>query len=132
MAEDIEKQARTMGWVPKDEFKGDESRWKSAEDFVKDGEEILPILRERTKNLSIKFDEVSQKLTRTEAALQKLAEHHKKTAQREYDKAVADLKNQQRQAVADNDVQTYDQINDQIDKLEKPESGDNPENALFR
>ena len=77
--ESFEIQAKAMGWVPKDEFKGDESKWKDAESFVKDGYEILPILRERTKNLSEKFDNVTFELAQTKNTLKELAEHHKKS-----------------------------------------------------
>ena len=108
--ETIEVQARAMGWVPKEEFKGDTDKWKSAEDFVKDGYEILPILRERTKKLSTKFDEVTQKLASTESTLQKLTEHHKKVDQRAYDRAVAELKEQQRKAVENSDMAAYEAI----------------------
>ena len=127
--ESIEVQARAMGWVPKDEFKGDESKWKEAEDFVKDGYEILPILRERTKKLSTKFDEVTQELASTRSTLQQLTEHHKKTEERAYERAKANLEAERRKAVENNDITTYDKIGEQIDNLEKPESDEKPENA---
>jgi hypothetical protein len=47
----VEDRARAMGWSPKEEFRGDQSRWVDAATFVKNGEESLPILRERMRKL---------------------------------------------------------------------------------
>ncbi len=48
---DVEKQARDMGWKPEGEWKGDPPRngFLSAEDYVKRGEEVLPIVRTQLK-----------------------------------------------------------------------------------
>lgn len=47
----VEDRAARMGWKPADNFRGDKSRWVDAATFVKQGEESLPILRERLKTL---------------------------------------------------------------------------------
>jgi len=128
--EAIEIQAKAMGWVPQEDFKGNVDMWKDAESFVKDGYEILPILRERTKNLSVKFDEVNTKLANTEGLLKTLTEHHKKTDKRAYERAMADLKAEQRRAVEDNDLEKFDKVNKEIADLDKPEEVvDNPQDA---
>lgn len=41
----VEARAREMGWRPKDSWKGDPEKWRSAEEYVKRGEEMLPILQ---------------------------------------------------------------------------------------
>jgi len=48
---EIDKRARELGWVPKDEWRGDPERWRPSDDFVKRGEEILPIVNSRVKKL---------------------------------------------------------------------------------
>jgi hypothetical protein len=40
-----------MGWTAKEKFRGDPERWVDAATFVKNGEESLPILRERLRTL---------------------------------------------------------------------------------
>ena len=47
----VEERAARMGWVPKEKFRGDPSKWSDAATYVKNGEESLPILRERMKKL---------------------------------------------------------------------------------
>lgn len=118
--EAIEIQAKAMGWVPQDDFKGNPDIWKDAESFVKDGYEILPILRERTKKMAITMDATNQKLSKAESLLQTLTDHHKKTEESAYQRALKTLKADQRAAVADNDLEKFDAIDKQLDDLEKP------------
>lgn len=42
---DFETEAKDIGWVPEAEFKGPKEKWKPAQQFVEDGEKILPIVR---------------------------------------------------------------------------------------
>ena len=125
---DIEEQAKAMGWVPKDDFKGNPELWKDAESFVKDGYEVLPILRERLKKVTSTQEETNAKLARTESLLKTLTEHHKKTEESAYKRALADLKAEQRKAVQDNDIETFDKIDEQINKLEKPKEPEGADN----
>lgn len=46
-----EAEARTLGWVPKEEFRGDESRWVDAETFLERGHTVMPILKASNKRL---------------------------------------------------------------------------------
>lgn len=41
----VETQARSMGWAPKEDFKGDPEKWVDAAEFVRRGEEYVPFLR---------------------------------------------------------------------------------------
>ena len=118
--EAIEIQAKAMGWVPQEDFKGNPDIWKDAESFVKDGYEILPILRERTKKMALTMDATNQKLSRTESLLKTLTDHHKKTEESAYQRALKTLKAEQRAAIADNDVDKFDAIDKQLNDLEKP------------
>lgn len=47
----IEERAARMGWVPQEKFRGDQAKWTDAATFVKNGEESLPILRERLRTM---------------------------------------------------------------------------------
>ena len=42
--DDISK-AREMGWLPKDKWRGNPDNWRSAKEFVKRGEDFLPIIK---------------------------------------------------------------------------------------
>lgn len=48
--DEVEQRARTMGWVPKDEFRNKEL-WVDADTFVRRGEEITPILKANNRKL---------------------------------------------------------------------------------
>ena len=46
---DVEARARSMGWKPKEEYRGPTGAWRDAATFVSKGENDLPILRERLR-----------------------------------------------------------------------------------
>lgn len=48
----VEQEARTLGWVPQEDFRGDKSRWVDAETFVQRGHEIMPILKQNNARLT--------------------------------------------------------------------------------
>ena len=58
----VEVEARSMGWVPQDEFRGPKDQWRDATEFVERGKNVLPIVnsllkkeREKTSKLETKF-----------------------------------------------------------------------------
>ena len=59
----VEDRARRMGWVPSEEFRGDKAKWTDAATFVKNGEESLPILRERLRKLETTNVELSKSVS---------------------------------------------------------------------
>lgn len=65
----IEERARAVGWVPKEEFRGDETRWVDAQAFLHRAEEVMPILRKNNV-------ELHSKLSATEQRLQRIAEEN--------------------------------------------------------
>ena len=48
---EIEEEARKLGWVKQEEWKGDPDKWRPAEEFVERGRNIVPIMRERLEKL---------------------------------------------------------------------------------
>lgn len=101
---ETEIRARDMGWVPKDEYTGDPSKWKSAEVFVALDEPIKRI------------ESQSQELKQVKRALDALKEHHTKVAENEYQRAIRDLKTQRKQALVEGDIDTFDRLEDEIEK----------------
>lgn len=65
---DVEKRARDMGWVPENEWKGEPPRngFKSAEDYVKYGEEMLPIVRSQLKRAETQNTELRDRVSKME------------------------------------------------------------------
>ena len=114
----VEAQAKNLGWVPKDEFRGDPGQWKSAEDVVKHGEDTLPILRENLKRLHQKLDDQGR-------VIKDFAEHHKKTEERSYQRALKKQKEERLAAVDKGDTEAFEKIDKKIEDLEqdKPAAG---------
>jgi exonuclease VII large subunit len=101
---EAEQRARDMGWVPKDEYTGDPVKWKSAEVFVALDEPIKRI------------ESQSQELKQVKRALDALREHHTKVAENEYQRAIRDLKVQRKQALVEGDIDSFDRLEDEIEK----------------
>lgn len=119
----VEDRARRMGWVPKEDFRGDETRWVDAAAFVERGENELPILRERNRRLDGKLSEMEQ-------TLRDFVKHHEKTAKREYDRAVKDLEKQHKEAVSVGDVAAATEAAKEMAELkaDAPKPADKKEN----
>lgn len=47
----VETEARSLGWAPKDEWRGDPDRWIDAETFVQRGHEMMPLLKANNRRL---------------------------------------------------------------------------------
>lgn len=58
--QEVESRARSMGWVSKEEFRGNPDDWRDAGEFVRRGEEELPILRERNRTLTRRIDKIER------------------------------------------------------------------------
>lgn len=56
----VEDRAIEMGWVPENQFKGDKSRFISAADFVKRGEEMLPVIRANSRRVEARLDDATR------------------------------------------------------------------------
>jgi hypothetical protein len=108
----IEARARGMGWTPKDEFKGDPAKWRDAAEFVERGESLLPLVKAQNKRLEREVAELKQ-------TTRELGDYLTKTEQRAYDRAIADLKQQRKDAIAAGDGDAFDKAEDQIKVLER-------------
>lgn len=65
----IVEEATTLGWVPKDKWKGKESDWSPADEFVEKGRHVLPILAENNKRLKGELLTRDQKIATLESAV---------------------------------------------------------------
>jgi hypothetical protein len=115
---DSETKARRLGWVPKEEFRGDPDKHRSAEDFLKRGEEILPILQRDNKRLHENFGKVEKQLKETQETLQTYSEFAKKAAEREYKKSLRELEAKLDAAIELADVSQARQLRKEIAELD--------------
>jgi len=114
-----EERARKMGWAPKEEFRGDPERWVDAETFLDRGENIMPILKERLGKMEAKFDSQTAELTKVTENLHKFAEFHKGTYKRAHAKALKDIGEAKRAAVAAGQLDQYDALDQEEESVKQ-------------
>lgn len=68
----VEARARDMGWVPKDRYKGDPEKWRSAEEYVRRGEEVLPIVAAEKRRLEQQLTETKAEFKETLARVERM------------------------------------------------------------
>jgi len=103
----MEQKALDMGWRPLDEFDGDPDDFIDAKEFV------------RRKPLFEKIEHQSKELKAVRVALENLKNHQTKVSEVAYQRAVKDLKEKQKQALVDGDVDSFYAVEEQREALEK-------------
>lgn len=126
--EQIEKTARSMGWSPLDEFRGDPDKWIEAEKFVERGTTQLPIMKENIDRLIAKFDKATDENKSLRSDIKAMGDYNRKSderafkkAEEKYEKDIVSLKKKMRKAVEDHDTAAFDEIESKMDDLDKPE-----------
>jgi hypothetical protein len=94
---DLEAEAREHGWSPKEDFKGDVSRWVDAETFMKRADEMMPLLKAQNQRLKRDIESIRKDLKRASA-------HFEGAEKRAYDRAKADIEGRIETAVEAGDV----------------------------
>lgn len=94
---DYEAEARERGWVPKEEFKGDPSRWVEAEEFVSRTDTMMPLLKADR-------DRLKRELGDLRRSLKQATKHFEGAEKRAYDRAKADIENKLTEATEAGDV----------------------------
>jgi hypothetical protein len=106
----VEKEARALGWVPEGEWKGDPPRsgFKSAEEFVQRGKEVLPIVNKRLteENASLK-DQIAQLKSETSDQIERMGRMSKVALDRQRTQIVAEFEAKKELAVETGDKAAY-------------------------
>ena len=108
---EVETRARALGWTDKDSFRGDPNKWIPADEFVRRGEEVMPILRQNNKALERKLAEQASEMRRLQEliaagqeSIQGLTQFHEEATARAVAKAKADLLAELKVAKREGDV----------------------------
>lgn len=99
----IELEARASGWVPKDEYSGDENKWVDADEFVRRG----PLFE--------KINHTTRELKEVRKALDALKVHHAQVKESAVKEALAKLKAEKRDAYVEGDPDKIVEIDDKIE-----------------
>jgi len=100
---EIELRAMEDGWVPQDEWQGDPEVWRPAKEFVDRGE------------LFKKIDDQNRTIKEFKRALDDLKNHTQKVRETEYNRALATLKEQKKNALLEGDAERVVSLDDEID-----------------
>lgn len=111
-----EQEALAQGWVPKEEFQGDEHKWVDAGEFLRRGE------------LFKKIEDQSKQLKDVKKALAEMAKLNADIREHEYKRALDALREQKKAALADGDADALIDIDDKIAAVreEQRELKENP------
>lgn len=121
---EIETEARTMGWLPKDQFKGKLDQWVDAPQFVERGQQVMPLLLANNKRLQKelltrdnKIATLAEQLNNATSAIQKLEKHYSEFNKKAIGNAKIQLKAELKQAREDNDLDAELDIKEKLDEL---------------
>jgi len=133
----IEERAKVYGWVPKEDFRGDPTRWTPADQYVQRADEMLPIARSMNKKLADDVSKANAEIARLTDVVKRVAETHAKVAQTGHEARLKQINRDQEQALADVDVARFRELAEERDSLVAPEvvsvdtiKTENPDNAV--
>lgn len=119
---DYESEAREQGWRPQEEWKGDPEKWKSAEQFVEDGKNILPIVNAKNSKLQGKVDDLAAQVAELRQTNQQFGEFSKKAMDR-WKKETSDLRQElkarRKQAIDEGDGAAFENADQQLAELDR-------------
>lgn len=122
-----EQRARDMGWTPAEEWQGTPPKngFLSAEEFVRRGEAIIPLLRGQNRKLEHDIDAMKQKVSELTSAAQSLNEFNQRALQRERAETTrlrSQLEARREQAVSEGDATTALAADREISRIDQQQA----------
>lgn len=114
---DYEVEARKYGWVPKEEFRDDESKWRPAKEFVERGQEILGFVRKELNKTKEQLAAERAEFENFRKEADEFKKYREKAEENAYKRALAELKDQKKKAIELGDGDAVVEIDDEIDKI---------------
>src|SRR5512139_1017613 len=115
-------EARLMGWVPEEDFRGPREHWVDSETFLERGRTILPIVKKNNAELTKKLLALEAKDREREATVAEWKTFMKESQEREraeFTRQMAELRAQKKQAISDGDGDAVLAIDDAIDEIKE-------------
>lgn len=103
----VEQEAIDSGWVPKDQYNGDEHKWVDAPEFLRRGE------------LFKKIEDQSRQLKDVKRALVEMKKLHEGVREVEYKRALETLRAQKKAALEDGDADAVIAADERIDLIKE-------------
>jgi len=115
-----ESTAAEMGWVPKDEYRGDPNKWVDAETFVNRGNKSGPILKERNEHLIKEIQTLKSEFAKHKEVTEQFKAFQAEQRERreaEYKVQISELRLQKSEAIRNGDGDAVNDIDDRIDAI---------------
>lgn len=113
-APEVLAEARQLGWVPREEFRGDPARWTDADTFVQRGHEVMPLLKANNARLLEELTAVRGQLKEATDSISSLqvvsAEITKERVQAVKKELMAGIKTAREEGDVDREVELVDQL----------------------
>ena len=136
---DFEAEARVDGWVSQEEWKGDPNKWIPAEDFVKRGETIRPIVQAKFRKSLATVEDLRREMETQKGVFgefQKFQEQALAKANKEREDAIAQLEVERKKAISEGDGDAFDRADKKLQDLRqapvKEPPKENPEVASWK
>lgn len=120
-----ESEARMFGWVPKEEFKGPEEKWRTAEEFLEEGKRINGFLRKDLDKLRSALTQRDADIADLRSTIEEFAKFHQETEARAYERAKKTLQEERKAALRENDGERVADIEERLEML-----GDGPKDLF--
>lgn len=119
---ELEREAKELGWVPKEQFRGPEDQWRDADEFVARGREILPIVKANNRKLLNELEAARKELqslkgtiTQQQQTTKDLLEHQASEVKRQVEAKLKDLRDQKIEAIEEGDHKLAAKLEGEID-----------------
>ena len=107
---EVQNRARIQGWVPKEEFRGDQQKWITADEFVKRADHMMPILKSVNRKLEGQVSDLHKKLSDTQGMIEKMTKIQEKYVDDSYVAKRAELRTQKRKAAEEGRWDDYNHL----------------------
>lgn len=114
---DIEVKARQMGWRPREEFRGPDSKWVDAETFVERGESWVPYLKERNGYFERTVQSQQKEIDDLKGMIAEGNERLRRSEQIGYKRAMRELEARKAEAISNADQQEVRRVEAEIQEL---------------
>jgi hypothetical protein len=124
----VEREARAMGHIPREEFKGDPEKWIDAKTFLERGKSVMPILKKNNERLMQDIQSLRQQNAELQSQVKdsvesvaELKKFHAENIKQRVAAAKQEIVEQIKKAREDGDVSAEVEANDRLADLREAE-----------
>lgn len=129
--EEVEREARNLGWLPENEFKGNKKLWVDAEEFLDKGKHLMPVLIANNKKLNrellrrdSEIDTLKKRVDDSAKAVEDLTKKYIESGKKERAQMRAELLEEIKSARKDDDLDREESARDKLEELRRTENAE--------